>query len=70
MEVTWLNELIAQVEIAKERSAKFYEKGNSSAGADVRKALQTIRGIAKVGRDDIQAVKTQRAAEKKAAKGN
>lgn len=61
---TWLTELLAQVEIVKERSAKFYDKGNSSAGSDTRKALQTIRAIAKQGRDDVQKVKAERKASK------
>ena len=64
---TWLNELVAQIEVVKERSAKFYEKGNSSAGSDARKALQAIRNLAKQGRDDIQTVKTQRKSEKATA---
>jgi len=63
MEQPWLSELLAAVEVVKEKSAKFYDKSNAKAGSDARKALQAIRIAAKNGRDDIQALKVKRKAE-------
>lgn len=64
---TWLADMIAALETVKEKTSKFYDKGNSSAGSDARKALQLIKGLAKTGRDDIQATKAQRKEQKDAA---
>lgn len=63
---TWLEKLLEQVEIVKDRSAKFYDKENSSAGNDTRKALQAIRKIGKEWRDEIQGIKKERRAAKSA----
>ena len=66
--MTWITNLLEQSEIVKDKSTKFYEKGNSTAGGDARKALQAMKTFIKEGRDDIQKVKTERKAAKLAAK--
>lgn len=67
---TWLNELLTAAEVVIEKSAKFYDKGNATAGSDARKALQDLRVLAKTGRKDIQATKTSRKVEKGTAKSD
>lgn len=54
-----LAKLIELAENAHDEGEKFYEKGNASAGARCRKALQEIKALAQEIRVDIQRIKNE-----------
>jgi hypothetical protein len=58
------NELVRFVQGLEVDFQKFYEKGQSAAGTRVRKGLSDLRKLCQEVRNDVQAVKAQRKAEK------
>lgn len=58
------NELVRFVQGLEADFQKFYEKGQSAAGTRVRKGLSDLRKLCQEVRNDVQAVKAQRKAEK------
>lgn len=57
-------ELVRFVQSLETDFQKFYEKGQSAAGTRVRKGLSELRKLCQEVRNDVQAVKAQRKAEK------
>jgi len=53
------NELEALVASMKEDVIKFYDKGNSTAGVRVRKALQTVKQLSQDLRKDVSEQKKE-----------
>ena len=51
------SELKSTIEAAEKDAAKFYEKGNASAGTRLRKAMQLIKAKAQDIRYDVSAKK-------------
>ncbi len=58
------NELVRFVQSLETDFQKFYERGQSAAGTRVRKGLSDLRRLCQDVRNDVQAVKAQRKAEK------
>lgn len=54
----WFENLKNAVTELEVEHAKFYDKGNNSAGTRARKLLQDIKQLAQTGRNDIQEVKS------------
>lgn len=52
-----LNQIVEAVNSVREDAAKFEEKGNGAAGTRVRKAMQTIKGLAQDVRVHISEAK-------------
>ncbi len=58
------NELVRFVQSLEADFQKFYERGQSAAGTRVRKGLSDLRRLCQDIRNDVQAVKAKRKAEK------
>lgn len=58
------NELVRFIQGLEGDFQKFYERGQSAAGTRVRKGLSDLRRLCQDVRNDVQAVKAQRKAEK------
>jgi hypothetical protein len=58
MTPTWLETLKNSVSQLETETAKFYEKGNKTAGTRSRALLQEIKASCQEGRTHIQATKT------------
>jgi len=56
-----LNQITETVDSIREDAAKFEEKGNGAAGTRVRKAMQTIKGLAQDIRVHISEAKNVKA---------
>jgi Tfp pilus assembly protein PilE len=61
-----INELKNMLEAMGKDMEKFYTKGQNSAGTRLRKALNELRKKAQEARNEIQAIRQQRKAEKAA----
>ena len=57
------NEIKSVVEEAEKDAIKFYEGGNKAAGVRLRKAMQTIKGLAQELRLDVNKTRLEREAE-------
>lgn len=56
-----LNTITETVDSIREDAAKFEEKGNGAAGTRVRKAMQTIKGLAQDVRVHVSDAKKEKA---------
>ena len=54
------NEIVTVVEEAEKDAIKFYEGGNKAAGVRLRKAMQTIKGLAQDLRLDVNNTRSER----------
>jgi|SaaInl5LU_22_DNA_1037371.scaffolds.fasta_scaffold165437_2 hypothetical protein len=54
------NEITAVLEEAEKDAIKFYESGNKAAGVRLRKAMQTIKGLAQDLRLDVNNTRSER----------
>ncbi len=59
-----INELKTMLDDMAKDMEKFYTKGQNSAGTRLRKALNELRKKAQEARNEIQAIRQQRKAEK------
>lgn len=57
------NEIKSVVEEAEKDAIKFYEGGNKAAGVRLRKAMQTIKGLAQELRLDVNKTRQERESE-------
>lgn len=53
----WLTDLKENISQLEAEAAKFYEKGNKSAGTRTRKLLQDVKALCQVGRTHVQEAK-------------
>lgn len=60
-----LDQLKSLIDNMQTDYVKFYEKGQNAAGTRLRKALQELRRMAKELRNEVQAERLRRKAEKK-----
>lgn len=54
----WLTDLKENISQLEAEAAKFYEKGNKSAGTRTRKLLQEVKALCQVGRTHVHEAKT------------
>lgn len=59
-----INELKTMLDEMAKDMEKFYTKGQNSAGTRLRKSLNELRKKAQEARNEIQAIRQQRKAEK------
>ena len=59
-----INELKTMLDDMAKDMEKFYTKGQNSAGTRLRKSLNELRKKAQEARNEIQAIRQQRKAEK------